>query len=148
MGIDQQSTEPLSAQGIVVYKLLYDQIDSLKKQQWTITNYIALLYGAIFVLAKELALSSEQRNLLIGSTVVAGVYGILALLKVQNDLKKARKRLDKANKKIFGSLEYSQLGMTVGKHPFISGLFFTFGLILVLIIGLGLLVCYINTKGS
>jgi hypothetical protein len=43
----------LSDQGLVIYKALVDQITFIKKQQWTITNYAALLYGAIFVFAKE-----------------------------------------------------------------------------------------------
>src|SRR6266436_5453813 len=40
-------------QAVAVHKLLYDQVDFLKKQQWTITNYVAIVYGAIFALAAK-----------------------------------------------------------------------------------------------
>ena len=35
----------LSEQGLVVYKVMHERISDLKKQQWTITNYVVLLYG-------------------------------------------------------------------------------------------------------
>jgi hypothetical protein len=37
-------SEKLSERALVVYKALHEQISFLKKQQWTITNYLILLY--------------------------------------------------------------------------------------------------------
>jgi hypothetical protein len=51
----KQDSEKLSEQAIAVYKLLHEQVAFLKKQQWTITNYIALIYAAIFGVKKELS---------------------------------------------------------------------------------------------
>ena len=38
---------------LVMYRALHDQIAFLKKQQWTITNYLLLLYAAVFAVKKE-----------------------------------------------------------------------------------------------
>jgi hypothetical protein len=49
---------PLSEQGANIYKLLRDEPSSHKKQQWTITNYVLLIYAAI--LAKEDVLNAQK----------------------------------------------------------------------------------------
>ena len=35
----------LSEHGMVIYKAMLDQLNFLKKQQWTITNYLVLIYA-------------------------------------------------------------------------------------------------------
>jgi hypothetical protein len=102
MSTDNASTK-LSEQGLVVYKLLHDRISELKKQQWTITNYVVLLYAAIFAAVRELTLSGWQRCLLSGALLVAGGYGIACLAKVQCDLGETKKRLDHADAEIFST---------------------------------------------
>jgi hypothetical protein len=89
----------LSEQGLVIYKATLDQITLIKKQQWTITNYAALLYGAIFVFAKELSKESYAETVLL-TTVTAAVcwYGTALLLHTQTDLSDARRWLDHAIK--------------------------------------------------
>ena len=42
----------MSPQVANIHKSLYDAINLSKKQQWTITNYVVLVYGAIFGLSK------------------------------------------------------------------------------------------------
>jgi hypothetical protein len=46
------SSQP-SEQALVVYRALYEQVAFLKKQQWTITNYLLLIYAAVFAIKKE-----------------------------------------------------------------------------------------------
>src|SRR4051794_15408635 len=102
MVTDKQDSEELSEQAHAVHRLMYEQVDFLKKQQWTITNYIALIYGAIFVIAKESGSTSDLKWILIAAVIVACGYGLFTLWIVQLDLAKARERLSKANREIFG----------------------------------------------
>jgi hypothetical protein len=87
-------SEILSEQATVVYKLLHEHVAFLKKQQWTITNYIALIYAAIFAVTKELesTLAFALKCILIAAAIVACIYGLCALIMVQVDLGEARER--------------------------------------------------------
>jgi hypothetical protein len=139
----RQDSEELSEQANVVHKLMYEQVNFLKKQQWTITNYIALIYAAIFVIAKELGSRSDLKWILIAAAFIACGYGLFALKALQVDLAEARKRLDKASREIFGDKEYSQLGMKLEPNPFWRGMFFTGALMLVLVVGAVIVAFYV-----
>jgi hypothetical protein len=52
---ENQESKELSDQALVVYKALHEQVSFLKKQQWIVTNYVALIYGAIFAVKKGLS---------------------------------------------------------------------------------------------
>src|ERR1700738_160874 len=106
----QEESEKLSEQAIVLYKAIHDQIGFLKKHQWTITNYVVLIYAAIFAVKKAMPQSvfCGQNLILIAATLIAGVMGIVALLKIQYDLGETRQRIDAVQKSIFGSRETSQ----------------------------------------
>ena len=58
MTSQRQNSEQLSEQALVVYRAMHEQISFLKKQQWTITNYLLLLYGAVYAIKKEVTSSS------------------------------------------------------------------------------------------
>jgi hypothetical protein len=51
--MDEQSP-PMTSQSANVHKAVFDVIQFCKKQQWTITNYVVLVYAAIFGIAKGL----------------------------------------------------------------------------------------------
>jgi hypothetical protein len=140
----KQDSEILSEQAITLYKLLHEQVAFLKKQQWTITNYIALIYAAIFGLKKELsALPYPLKCILIAAVIVACVYGLIALGLIQFDLGKSRKRLDETERHIFGDKEYRELKLREEKHPYRRGMFFTGALMLLLVIGTVIVVPYL-----
>ena len=104
---DKPDSKVLSEQASVVYKLLHEKVAFLKKQQWTITNYIALIYAAIFAVTKELRPTSTLNYILIAAAIVACLYSLWVLSMVQRDLGKTRRRLDNANRNIFGYREYN-----------------------------------------
>jgi hypothetical protein len=142
---DDTSKTALTPQAVAVHKLLYDQVDFLKKQQWTITSYVSIVYGAIFALtAKEL--SPWQIGSLVAATAVAAIYGIYLLAIVQCHLGQARIRLDKANLEIFDSSEWDKLQMRVERSPYTRGLEFTFAMMAVLFVGAFILCIYLLTK--
>jgi hypothetical protein len=98
---DKDASPKLSEQGLVIYKAMFDQITHIKKQQWTITNYVALLYGAIFVFAKGLSKESYGETLLL-TTVTAAVcwYESAMLLHTQTDLSDAKKAARRCDQRI------------------------------------------------
>jgi hypothetical protein len=132
----KQDSEILSEQAITLYKLLHEQVAFLKKQQWTITNYIALIYAAT-------ALPYPLKCILIAAVIVACVYGLIALGLIQFDLGKSRKRLDETERHIFGDKEYRELKLREEKHPYRRGMFFTGALMLLLVIGAVIVVPYL-----
>jgi hypothetical protein len=77
-----------------VHNSIYAAIENSKKHQWTITNYVILVYAAIFGLsrlAKDLTLNERWVfSLLI---VGAGVYGIVLLILIQRNLETYRTQL-------------------------------------------------------
>jgi hypothetical protein len=143
----QKNSEQLSEQALVVYRAMYEQISFLKKQQWTITNYLLLLYGAAYAIKKEVASSSlwwVLKWVLVGGVAVACLYGLCALMIVQRDLACERKRIGKANKAIFGTTERAHLQITPEERPFRRGLLsFTGPLCLVLVVGAVVVISYL-----
>jgi hypothetical protein len=69
-----------------------------KKQQWTITNYVILVYAAIFGLSRLLKnpdLTQDERWVFGLLIVGAGVYATWLLKQIEKDLGRYRGQLDK-----------------------------------------------------
>jgi hypothetical protein len=85
----------LSPQLSNVQNSLYSAIENSKKQQWTITNYVILVYAAIFGLSQALKpLGIIERRMFGALVAVAGVYAIGLLVQIQWDLRRYRKQLE------------------------------------------------------
>jgi hypothetical protein len=148
IALEKKVTDPspkLSNQGLVIYKAMFDQITLIKKQQWTITNYAALLYGAIFVFAKGLSKESYGETVLLTSVTAAVCwYGTAMLLHTRTDLSDAIKRLDHTIRELFkDTQERNILGLENETEPFIHGLEFTTPLLGVIWLGAGMLMYYL-----
>jgi hypothetical protein len=141
----KDASPKLSEQGLVIYKAMFDQITLIKKQQWTITNYAALLYGAIFVFAKVLSRESYGETALLTSVTAAVCwYSTAMLLHTQTDLSNARNRLDHASRELFkNTQERNILRLENGTEPFIRGLEFTIPLLGIIWFGAGMLMYYL-----
>lgn len=86
----------------------------LKKQNWTITNYAALIYGALLSV-KHFAVPAEHPldpwqvvllQLVAVVAVVAGAFGVGLVLFVHKHMRDVRKEIKRAEKWIFG--EYKE----------------------------------------
>jgi hypothetical protein len=84
-----------------VQNSLYSAIQFSKKQQWTITNYVILLYAAIFGLSRWLKssdvipqLSSNERWIFTDLIGLAWGYATCLLVQIQWDLRGYRKQLE------------------------------------------------------
>jgi len=145
--INQASKSDLTPQALDVHKRLYDQVTFLKQQQWTVTKYVGIIYGAIFALsAKEL--SRDQIYSLMAVIALAALYGICLLCRIQHDLGAARVRLDNANLDIFGSTDWKTLGMKIEKKPYIRGFEFTNVMMIVIALGALILGYYLYHENS
>jgi len=121
------SADNLSPQALEVHKLLYSHVDYLKKQQWITTNYVSIIYGAIFAVARDLSL--WQRIPLVLASLGAACCGVFLLCRIRYDLGGARIRVDKANLEIFGKSEWDKLGMAVEPEPYRRGAEFTYAMV-------------------
>jgi hypothetical protein len=143
----REHSESLSEQGLVVYRALHEQIGFLKKQQWTITNYLLIIYAAVFGIVKDLNPTPlVLRYVALGVVFLACLYGLAALIVVQCDLGDARKRITTADENIFGTTERANLGIQRDEDPYGRGLLVTLGLGLALVTGAVLVISYLGGK--
>ncbi len=91
----------------IVFKELYDEINSAKRQQWMMTNYCVLILAAIYAINL-----SDYSVLLIGIAVITAMMGSWLLLRVQCHLARSRIRLDKLHKTYFSEDELRAIGLS------------------------------------
>jgi uncharacterized protein YjiS (DUF1127 family) len=99
-----------------VFKELFEEIKSAKQQQWTITNYGALILAAIYWVRHQLPagvthLQSKLKFLAI-LAIATAVLGSFLLLLIQSDMKRSRRRLDELHKNYFTRDELEDIGLT------------------------------------
>jgi|SRR5262252_6143875 len=137
--------EALSEQGRVLFEAIFDHINLVKKQQWTITNYAALILAAIFLFAKELDdLSHKEKVVLSLMSLAVSGFGTLMLIWVQTDLSEARTRLDVAIEGLFKKQkERNLLGIEKENEAFSRGLEFTFPMLVVIWVGAAMVIYYL-----
>lgn len=127
-----------------IHKSLYDAIVFAKKQQWAITNYVLLIYGAIFGVAKYIGQTpstSLEKTVLALAALVAGAYAVGLLVVIQNDLGEYRKQLIAIYKDWLS--EDERRIIEPGKYPnnpMLRGIWFLVALVGVVIFGLALLI--------
>jgi len=100
----------------IVFKELFEELKSMKQQQWTITNYTLLLLIAAFTLKSRL-------NQYVVTTVVVSVavIAILLLLRIQWHMGRARLRIDGLHKAYFTDKELEEIGMTEKERANLGG---------------------------
>lgn len=125
----------LSEQGLIVYRAMLDQLDFLKRQQWTITNYLVLIFGAIFWFGTNLKPTATGKCFLAILTVIAGTCGVCLLILIQYDLSQARRRIQESDDTIFDAAERSALGIEQYRGPHLRGFSFLTALVGVAVFG-------------
>jgi uncharacterized integral membrane protein len=100
----------------IVFKELFDEVKSAKRQQWTITNYGLLILAAIYAVRHQLPvevthLQSKLKFLAI-LAIATAVIGSVWLLRIQSHLARSRCRLDKIQKTYFTPNELRNIGLT------------------------------------
>jgi len=131
---------------LAAFNQLFEELKSMKQQQWTITNYGLLILAAIY--AVKLPGVPHSQTYLKISVGVTAVVGSLLLLCIQSNMARTRYRLDDMHNKFFISNELEDIGLTdkeirkLQYRPWrrrlaywCRGLEFTVPLILVLLVG-------------
>lgn len=84
----------------LVVELAQGEIHFLKRQQWLVTNYGLLLYGAIVVMARYFT-KQPERCLLAILAVIVGVAATTIVVLLHYSISKARERSLKASDQLF-----------------------------------------------
>jgi len=87
----------------IVFKQLFEELWSSKRQQWTTTNYCVLILAAIY--AAQLPYASPL-------AVITAIVGSGLLLKMQSHLARSRIRLDKVHKTYSDEDQLKAIGLT------------------------------------
>jgi hypothetical protein len=139
---DQTPPPSMSSPVANIHNSIYDAINLSKRQQWTITNYVILVYVAIFGLAKYWGNSTtpiEKAGLSL-LAFMAGVYAVVLLILIQKDLGAYRQQLQKIYDRWLCKCERKLLKVEDRyPNPALRGVSFLVALIGVVVIGFGLL---------
>jgi hypothetical protein len=97
--LDKQSPQ-VAPQALLVHKARLDRIDFIKKQQWVVTNSVALIYAAIVWVGRNPSHPSPLLLWLLSVAII--VAGLIAMLdRFKHDLNEAKEALNKANEYCF-----------------------------------------------
>ncbi len=85
-------TKQVSDAGLFVFKEQYEHLKFLKRQTWTITNYVVLIYAAIFS-AEHFPSNVPLPSVwfLKTAAIVAGVFGLWHLIAIECSMLQTRK---------------------------------------------------------
>jgi hypothetical protein len=124
---------------LTVYRALFDELRFAKQQQWTITNYFALVIGTIFGVQKSFGRLEVCEKVISTAIVLLSLtYCVYFLVAAQRHVGKTRARLEEVRKKgeqYFRAEEINVLGLEEDPSPYRRGLSFLIPLIGVSVIG-------------
>ncbi len=94
MAIGKPKMTEMSKPAEILYRALIDELKFAKQQQWAITNYLLLLMGAVFGVAKLTSKSPTSCEKAVWCALVAAVVviGVSLLLNLQLHLHNTRAR--------------------------------------------------------
>lgn len=140
----------LSPQGQTMYELMLKDTTFIKRQQWAVTNYAALIYAATIWIAHNLRHTSQTLScVLTVFAIITAVVSIGILIWFQSDLSRLRIGIAHANASLFSDDEKAALSL---RHrdpdPFTRGWHILAALILVCVAGAVLTIFAITTEPS
>lgn len=131
----------LSQAGLAVYKALLDNMQFVKKQQWSITNYLILILAALFGISRTFQPLTACEKLVESTfAVIASCYGIYLLILMQIHMADTRRRLKKIHDTCLTCEEIMILGISDYSRPFAEGTSFLIGFIGVTLISTTLVI--------
>lgn len=117
------------------------QLRFMKRQQWMLTNYLLILLGGIFAIARAVGFGPDWAVCIaIGMIFIAAAFTIVLLIIIQTDMVKPRKRLAEMYR-MWSVDEREQFGLTTEPTGWQKNLLFLLPLLLVCLFG-GAVVIY------
>lgn len=104
-----------------IHRSLYDATNFSKRQQWTITNYVVLIYGAIFGLSRYGNSTTIEKSGLSLLASVAGGYAVWLLILIQADLGRYREQLKSIYDHWLTKEERERLELPSYRNPALRG---------------------------
>jgi hypothetical protein len=144
--MDEPMSPRMSGHALILYKARIDQIEFLKKQQWTVTNYLALIYAAIVWIGYNTQKSPQVVCILSATAILAAIVGIGLLFWFQNDTKRTRVALYKMNTFAFSGEERDAFDIKPDLNPFARGWHVLAALIGVSVVGAFLVVLALHLR--
>jgi hypothetical protein len=95
---------------LAVFNQLYEELKAMKQQQWTITNYGALILAAIYAVRQQFPDVGHAQSKLKVLAFVIAIVGSGLLLRVQYNMVGTRYRLDDIHNNFFTSNELKAIG--------------------------------------
>lgn len=95
----QDGLIPMSEGVKILYKEAVDNILSLKRQQWTITNHALVAFAAVVAISK--GSNSVESTLLTIAALVGWMYAVSCMVHTQYTMTKYRRRLTFIYRKYF-----------------------------------------------
>jgi hypothetical protein len=139
--MSDSDTTPVSPQLLNVQNSLYSVIENSKRQQWTITNYVILVYAAIFGLSQLLKNPTPNEDRCFSVLVaISGCYAIFLLIRIQMDLGRYREQLDAFIADTINEKDRGRYQIEPKPNPVLRGVWFLIALIGVVVIGGGLVI--------
>ena len=121
----------------LAYQSALEDIRFFKKQQWIVTNYTLLIYGAILAVSKAIVATQDE-----WFVYVLGIVGLLSLLlivQLQCSTARARCRKDAIRARISEDLQKLLFGRPPGRCIQFLDHYGVMGLLSIVVIGGGLL---------
>jgi hypothetical protein len=119
---------------------MLDGITFLKRQQWAVTNYLALIYAALIWYGRNLrdstgSISPRLFFALSITAIVAAIVAIGLLIWFQHDTGELRKRITRIHMSCFNENEQDVFGLQPYAHPYGRGWHVLVALIMVCAFG-------------
>jgi|tagenome__1003787_1003787.scaffolds.fasta_scaffold20448045_2 hypothetical protein len=133
-----------------IYKAITENITFSKRQQWAITNYTVLVYGALFALGRGFAGTPAvwERASLAALAALTAVYSVYLLWTIQSDMGRHRARLESIANEWFDADERRVMGIILYENPpSARGRDFLFALIGVVTIGGAIVIYWLLFRG-
>lgn len=102
----------------LLYKMSVQELGFFKQQQWRVTNYAALIYGAIVVVADHIKPLSPNEHLVLAVVAfLALIGGILLVFNLTYAIEVRRARLEAVRKHTKISGEFRKAWRAMEKNP-------------------------------
>jgi hypothetical protein len=117
----------------LAYQTVLEDIRFFKRQQWVVTNYTVLLYGAIIAFSK--LVESKGNEWLMYLTGIIALLSISLIVQLPISTRKARDRKDSVRDEIPNDLRNLFFGKSSGRFTEFLDVWSVFGLLIFVVIG-------------
>ena len=125
----------------LAYQSALEDIPFFKRQQWIVTNYTVLIYGALIAVSR--LVKSARNEWLIYIAGIIAVISLLLIIQLQRSTQKARKRKNAVKERLTDDLKNLLFGEPVGRFVEFLDEYSVASLLAIVIIGGNILTVWV-----